>query len=144
VSGPAEILLVEDSPQDLELTLRVLKRSNAMLPIRVATDGAEALGYLFPEHARQTPPNVRLIILDLKLPRVSGYQVLERIKSDPRTLAIPVVVLTSSQEEADLATTYDLGANSYVVKPLDFAQFSVAVEQIGLYWVLLNKTPAAS
>lgn len=144
MSGPVEILLIEDSPEDLELTLRILRKGDPLLPVTVATDGAEALGVLFPENAQQSPPTIGLIILDLKLPKVDGYQVLKRIKSDPRTQAVPVVVFTSSQEKSDIAATYNLGVNRFVVKPLDFALFSKAVEQIGLYWIMLNTIPATS
>lgn len=140
MSGLPEILLVEDSPSDVELTLRVLRHSDSVVPVRVASDGAVALDYLFPGPGEERPP-VRLVILDLKLPKVEGHEVLRRIKADPQTCAIPVVVLTSSQEEVDLVKSYGLGANSYVVKPMDFAQFSDAVAQIGLYWLRLNKAP---
>lgn len=137
--GAVEILLVEDSPDDVELTLRVLRNNEASIPIHVASDGAEALEYLFPKDGH-TPP-VRLVILDLKLPKVSGHEVLKRLKADPATKLIPVVILTSSQEESDLEVSYGSGTNSYVVKPLDYEQFSDAVAQIGLYWLRLNEAP---
>lgn len=140
MSGTPEILLVEDSPDDVELTLRVLNHSDSVIPVRVASDGAAALDYLFPGPGEEAPP-VRLVILDLKLPKVEGREVLRRIKAHPRTRIIPVVVLTSSQEEVDLVQSYGLGANSYVVKPMDFGQFSEAVAQIGLYWLRLNQAP---
>jgi two-component system, response regulator len=139
-----EILLVEDNPNDEELTLYALKKINITNHIQVVRDGAEALEYLFCTgayaHLRiNDPPKV--ILLDLKLPKLDGLEVLERIKADPRTRIIPVVVLTSSQEERDIVESYQLGVNSYIVKPVDFEQFVDSVRQMGLYWMLLNKTP---
>ena len=139
-----EILLVEDNPNDEELTLYALKKINIANHIQVVRDGAEALEYLFCTgayaHLRiNNPPKV--VLLDLKLPKVDGLEVLERIKADERTRVIPVVVLTSSQEERDIVDSYQLGVNSYIVKPVDFEQFVDSVRQIGLYWMLLNKTP---
>ena len=130
-----EILLVEDNPNDVEMTLHALKRSGLTNRIRVMRDGAEALEFLFANGA-ELP---KVVMLDLKLPRVDGIQVLRAVRADPRTRTIPIVVLTSSREERDIAQTYDLGANSYIVKPVDFEQFSEAVRQLGLYWVLLNE-----
>jgi CheY-like chemotaxis protein len=144
--GELEILLVEDDPRDLELTLRALKKANLGNRIEVARDGAEALDYLFCEGAhsgRRIEDAPRVVLLDLKLPKVDGIEVLQRIRSDPRTQTIPVVVLTSSKEQSDLVRTYKLGVNSYVVKPVSFEQFSEAVQQLGLYWLLLNEAPVA-
>lgn len=140
-----EILIVEDNPQDLELALRALKRSHFSNKIHVARDGAEALEYIFCEGAfagRQISDRPRVVLLDLKLPKVDGLEVLKRIKEDPRTKAIPVVVLTSSKEQSDVAASYELGANSYIVKPVNFEGFSEAVRDLGLYWLLLNQPPS--
>lgn len=140
-----EILLVEDNPQDEELTLRNLRKHRVSNKIHVAHDGQEALDYLFGDGAAQPGAEgayPKLILLDLKLPKVDGKEVLKRVKSDPRTKGIPVVVLTSSREEKDLAESYSLGVNSYVVKPVNFEDFSEAVRQLGLYWLLLNQAPA--
>lgn len=141
------ILLVEDSPQDLELALRAFKKAKLANRIEVARDGAEALDFVFCEGAhagrnRQDLPKV--ILLDLKLPKVDGLEVLQRLKSDPRTQSIPVVVLTSSRQERDLVDSYRLGTNSYVVKPVSFDQFVASVEQLGLYWLLLNERPTVA
>ena len=139
-----EILLVEDNPDDVELTLRALKNQNISNHIEVVRDGAEALDFIFctgdySDRKMENAPKV--ILLDLKLPRVDGLEVLEKIKSDPRTKAIPVVVLTSSREERDIVESYKLGSNSYITKPVDFEQFSESVRQLGLYWLLLNEPP---
>jgi CheY-like chemotaxis protein len=137
-------MLVEDNPDDVELTVRALRKSNFTNPIRVLRDGAEALDYLF-GHSVDGSPNMAMVpvvmLLDLKLPKVGGTEVLQRVKADPRTKNIPVVVLTSSREDRDLEETYRLGANSYIVKPVDFAQFDCAVNQIGMYWLLINQHP---
>ena len=138
-----EILLVEDNPNDEELTLYALKKNNITNHIQVVRDGAEALEYLFCTGAYahcqiNNPPKV--VLLDLKLPKVDGLEVLEKVKADERTRTIPVVMLTSSQEERDIVESYQLGVNSYIVKPVDFEQFIEAVRQLGLYWMLLNKT----
>ena len=131
-----ELLLVEDNPSDEELTLHVLKKYHLTNRIHVVRDGAEALEFLFGNGVRNMP---KLILLDLKLPKVNGIEVLARIKGDDRTKMIPVVVLTSSREDTDLSTCYRLGVNSYIVKPVDFAQFTESIRQLGLYWLLLNE-----
>ncbi|MBX3324937.1 MAG: response regulator [Nitrospira sp.] len=142
----ADILLVEDNPDDVELTLRALKKNNVTNRIAVARDGAEALDYLFAagryaDRSTSAPPKV--ILLDLKLPLVSGIEVLRRCRADEQLHRIPIVVLTSSREEPDIQACYDLGVNSYIVKPVDFQQFTDAVRQAGLYWLLLNEPPGA-
>ena len=140
-----DILLIEDNPEDVEITLRAFHKHHIANKIHVVRDGEEALECLFStgRYAEGSPcQNTRLILLDLKLPKVDGLEILQKVKSDPRTRHIPVVVLTSSREEEDLAKGYNYGVNSYVVKPVDFAQFSDAVRQVGLYWMLLNHVPA--
>jgi two-component system response regulator len=139
-----EILLVEDNPDDVELTLRAFKKHNLTNRIQICRDGAEALDYVFgegPFAGRNVDNTPRVILLDLKLPKVTGLEVLQRIKSDQRTQRIPVVVLTSSREERDLIESYRLGVNSYIVKPVNFEQFTEAVQKVGLYWLLLNEAP---
>jgi two-component system response regulator len=141
---PVELLLVDDNPSDVELTVHVLKKNNFANRIKVVRDGAAALDYIFDDLAVAPghPGNIpKLILLDLKLPRVTGLELLARVKADPRTKLIPVVVLTSSREERDLLKCYELGVNSYIVKPVDFVQFTEAVRQLGLYWLLLNQKP---
>jgi two-component system response regulator len=143
-SNAVEILLVEDNPADVELTLRALKKHNLANKVHVVTDGVQALEYLFKNGSDSNqedwnPPKV--VLLDLKLPKVDGLEVLRKMKSDAKARLIPVVVLTSSQEESDIVASYQLGVNSYVVKPLDFDKFVESVSQLGLYWVLLNKSP---
>jgi two-component system response regulator len=141
-----DILIVEDNPDDLELALRALKRDNVANHIATARDGAEALDFMFCTGAyaeRRSGDLPKLILLDLKLPKVNGLEVLQRLKSDPRTRAIPVVVLTSSSEERDIVESYKLGVNSYVVKPVDFTQFTEALRQIGSYWLLFNRSPSS-
>jgi two-component system response regulator len=141
-----EILLVEDNPNDVELTLRALKRHNLANKVFVVKDGAEALEFLFATGAhadRNVESSPRVVLLDLKLPRVDGLEVLRRVKSDERTKAIPVVVLTSSREQRDVVESYQLGVNSYIVKPVDFEKFVQAVSEVGLYWVLLNQPPVS-
>jgi len=138
------ILLVEDNPDDVDLTLRSLKKHNISNEVVVTRDGAEALDYLFATGAyadrnRNIMPAV--ILLDLKLPKIDGLEVLRRLRADERTQLLPVVILTSSKEEQDMLNGYKLGANSYVRKPVDFNQFSDAVKQLGLYWLLLNEPP---
>lgn len=137
---PLRILLVEDNPNDLELTLHALSASKLSNPVVVARDGAEALERLFGSEDQAPLPELpQLILLDLKLPKVDGLEVLERIKGDERTRAIPVVVLTSSSEGPDIDRAYSLGVNSYIVKPVDFGQFCETVKQLGMYWLLLNQ-----
>ncbi|MDP8925732.1 MAG: response regulator [Actinomycetota bacterium] len=140
------ILLVEDNPDDELLTLRALKKNNVFNKVVVARDGAEALDYLFGEGAyagRNTSDVPQLVLLDLKLPKVDGLEVLRRLRADERTKLLPVVILTSSREQQDLLDGYGYGANSYIRKPVDFAQFSRAVEQLELYWLGLNESPLA-
>jgi CheY-like chemotaxis protein len=143
-SGETEILLVEDNPTDLELALRVFKKHRIANRIEVTRDGLQALDFLFGEgvHAGRGGIQIpKVILLDLKLPKIGGIEVLRRIKGDPRTRAIPIVVLTSSREEKDLLESYQLGVNSYIVKPVDFDQFSDCLKQIGIYWLLSNAPP---
>jgi CheY-like chemotaxis protein len=136
------ILLVEDNPKDEVLTLRALRKSNILNRVEVAHDGVEALEYLFkPSADGQLRPLPQLILLDLKLPKVDGHEVLKRIRSEKRTQFLPVVILTTSVEEGDRLDGYRLGANSYVRKPVDFAQFVDAVGRLGLYWLVLNEQP---
>ena len=138
------ILLVEDNPDDELLAIRALKKNNIMNEVVVARDGAEALDYLFGTGAyegRDTSVMPQVILLDLKLPKVSGLEVLKRLRDDDRTRLLPVVILTSSREERDLKESYRLGANSYIRKPVDFTQFSEAIRQLGLYWLVLNEAP---
>lgn len=140
-----EILLIEDSPEDVEITLRAFEKHHLANRIHVLRDGEEALECLFSTRRYAGNPlssTTRLILLDLKLPKVDGMEVLHQCKSDPRTKNIPVVVLTSSKEERDLIESYKLGVSSYVVKPVDFTQFTEAVRQLGLYWMMLNQVPA--
>ena len=143
MSDPIEILLVEDNPNDVELTLHALGKYRLSTRVVVVRDGAEALDFLFSEgqYAGRVPENPKVVLLDLKLPKVSGTEVLHRVKSDPRTKSIPVVVLTSSNEERDILESYRLGANSYILKPVDFEQFTSSVKQLGLYWLLVNQSP---
>ena len=137
-----EILLVEDSPDDAEMALFALKSNHLANRIHLVHDGAEALDYLFAPGAAGQPELPKLILLDLKLPKVDGLEVLQRLKADPRTRGIPVVMMTSSREERDVVASYRLGVNSYIVKPVDFDQFTQAVRQLGLYWLLLNYLPS--
>jgi two-component system response regulator len=139
------ILLVEDNPDDEKLTVRALKKNNIVNEVAIARDGVEALDYLFGTGAhvgRDPNAHPALVLLDLKLPKVDGHEVLRRIRADARTKRMPVVVLTSSKEEQDLITSYDHGANSYIRKPVDFNQFTEAVRQLGMYWLVLNETPS--
>jgi CheY-like chemotaxis protein len=142
VKDQVEILLVEDDPEDLELTMRALSDEHVCNRIQVARDGEEALDFLFCRgaHSERDPNNhPKLILLDLKLPKVDGLEVLEQIKRDPRTRAVPVVILTSSRQEQDLVQGYQLGANSYIQKPVDFDQFQATIKQLGYYWLLVNQ-----
>lgn len=141
-----EILLVEDNPNDVELTLHAFKKYKLANRIHVVRDGAEALDYLFATGSyadRNINHRPKVILLDLKLPKVDGLEVLKRIKTDERTMTIPVVVLTSSREERDIVESYKLGVNSYIRKPVDFDRFTEAVRTLGLYWLLLNQPPEA-
>jgi two-component system response regulator len=143
-AAQVDILLVEDNPGDLELALHALKQHKLANNISVARDGAEALEFFFGKDGRAEGAltcRPAVVLLDLKLPKVDGLEVLRRLKEDPRTAMIPVIVLTSSQEETDIVASYQLGVNSYIVKPVDFGQFAEAVRLLGLYWLLLNKVP---
>ncbi len=138
------ILLVEDNPDDVTLTLRALKKNNLLNEVVVARDGVEALDFLFCDGKfadRQPGHQPELILLDLKLPKVDGLEVLKRIRKHERTRLLPVVILTSSNEQSDIISGYELGVNSYIRKPVDFEQFIEAVRQLGLYWLVLNQTP---
>ena len=142
--GPAPILLVEDNPNDEALILRALKKSHVANDIVVVRDGVEALDFLFAtgQHAdRDSSCKPSVVLLDLKLPKIDGLEVLKRIRADERTAVLPVVILTSSDEQKDMVEGYRLGANSYVQKPVRFDQFAEAVRQLGLYWALLNQAP---
>lgn len=136
-----EILLVEDNPNDAELVMRALRKNNLANAVTVVNDGAEALEFMFGEGADAAHNHPRVILLDLKLPKVSGIEVLRRLKESQSTRTIPVVVLTSSAEERDLIDSYDLGVNSYIVKPIDFEGFTRAVADLGMYWLLMNRAP---
>ena len=141
-----EILLVEDSPQDIKLALHAFQRQKLANHIHVARDGVEALHFLFgtgPYEGRDIARRPKVVLLDLKLPKLDGIEVLEKIRADPRTMTLPVVVLTSSREEPDIARCYELGVNSYIVKPVDFDQFMDVSRQLGLYWLLLNQLPVS-
>jgi two-component system, response regulator len=135
-----DIFLVEDNPDDEKLTLRALKKNNIANPVKVARDGQEALDYLFAAD-RKLPA---LVLLDLRLPKVGGLDVLKRLRADPMRKLVPVVILTSSKEEGDLVRGYSLGANSYIRKPVDFDRFVEAVQQLGMYWLVLNEAPPNS
>ena len=142
--SPVEILLVEDNPADLELTMHAFKSYNLAHRVHVVRDGAEAIDFLFSSGAdgiRTAAEGPTVILLDLKLPKIDGLEVLRRIKAQERLRTIPVVVLTSSQQESDIVQSYHLGVNSYIVKPVDFDSFADAVKQLGCYWLLLNQPP---
>lgn len=146
-SDAVEILLVEDNPSDAELTLHALKKSKLANNIQHVSDGEEALDFIFCRNAfssRRIDNGPRLILLDLKLPKVDGLQVLQAVKSDVRTKAIPIIVLTSSKEEQDLVRSYRLGVNSYIQKPVNFGEFQEVVRQLGMYWLLVNTKPPTS
>lgn len=143
-TNEVEILLVEDNQDDLDMTLRALRKANLTNHIQTVRDGAEALEFIFCQGAFagrkfENPPKV--ILLDLKLPKVDGMEVLKRIKGDERTKTIPVVILTSSKEQRDVIESYNLGVNSYIVKPVNFEQFAAAVQELGMYWMLHNQPP---
>ncbi len=143
-NNAVEILIVEDTPQDLELTLRALKKAKLGNRIQIARDGAEALDFIFgegPYSGRPVTAVPKVILLDLKLPKIDGIEVLRRVKSDDRTNSIPIVVLTSSKEQKDVVESYRLGVNSYIVKPVNFDGFAGAVQELGMYWLLLNQPP---
>ena len=142
-----EILLVEDNPRDAEMTLRSLKKHNLFNNVHWVKDGAEALDFMFCDGSystRDSNHTLKLVLLDIKMPKVDGIEVLRRLKDDARTRATPVVIMTSSNEERDVVESYKLGANSYIVKPVQFESFLDTVSKIGLYWVLANRVPAAS
>src|SRR5258708_2482659 len=145
IENAVDILLVEDNPSDEELTLHALTEANIVNPIGVVRDGAEALEFIFRtgRYAQRTDYNPKLVLLDLKLPKVDGQEVLRRIKTHPDTQIIPVVVFTSSRQQRDVIASYRLGTNSYVIKPIDFDQLLQAVQQLGIYWMLRTEPPAS-
>lgn len=139
-----EILLIEDNPDDIELTLRAFRKNNLANNITVLSDGEKALEFLFPKEPSEQNAilqHIRLILLDLKLPKVDGLEILKKVKSNPLTSFIPVVVLTSSDLDKDMVESYRLGVNSYLTKPVDFLKFSQSIQEIGMYWLLLNRMP---
>ena len=141
------ILLVEDNPDDVELTLRAFKKSNITNDVVVKRDGAEALDFFFGKEGiadKSSNDMPAVILLDLKLPKVDGLEVLKKLRADERTKLVPVVILTSSKEQCDIVNGYNLGCNSYIRKPVDFNQFAEAVRQVGLYWLILNEAPPKS
>lgn len=143
-SNSTEILIVEDNPNDAQLTMRSLQKNNLANHIMHVSDGQAAIDYIFAEgkyQGRNVLHQPKVVLLDLKLPKLNGLQVLARIRGDKRTKILPVVILTSSQEESDLIESYNLGANSYIVKPVEFENFAKSVQEVGLYWLLLNKPP---
>ncbi|MBN2402171.1 MAG: response regulator [Spirochaetes bacterium] len=141
---PVDVLLIEDNPQDAELTLRAFKKNNLANNIFVIEDGADAVDFLFCKgqySTREILPHPKIILLDLKLPKIGGLEILKMIKSDQRTKSIPVVIVTSSMEDPDIKTAYEMGANSYVVKPVGFDSFIESIKKLGFYWLLVNKPP---
>lgn len=139
---PVSILLVEDNPADAELAIRALRRNQISNQIQLLVDGAEALDFIFCRGEyinRRITDHPKIVFLDLKLPKINGLEVLQQIKSDPRTKTIPIVMLTSSSQDSDVVESYKLGVNSYIVKPVDFEDFNKTVEQMGLYWLLMNR-----
>ena len=143
-TNAVEILIVEDTPEDVELALRALRKANLTNKIQIVRDGAEAMEFIFAEgkhRGRKIEDGPKVVLLDLKLPKIDGMEVLRRIKSDPRTKTIPVVVLTSSKEQKDVVESYRLGVNSYIVKPVNFERFAAAVQDLGMDWLLLNQPP---
>ncbi len=141
MAGTRLILLVEDDPDHEMLTIRALKKSHIANDVRVAHDGEEAIEMLFGEGGRALPMRPQVVLLDLKLPKVDGLEVLRRIRDDDRTCTLPVVVLTSSDEESDIVRSYKLGVNSYIRKPVNFSDFATATQQLGMYWLVLNECP---
>ncbi len=144
IDNDIEVLLVEDNPDDLDMALRALRKAHLANRIQVARDGAEALEFIFGtgvHSGRKIENGPKVILLDLKLPKIDGLEVLRRVKSDARTKMIPVVVLTSSKEQPDVVECYNLGVNSYIVKPVNFERFASAVAELGMYWLLLNHAP---
>ena len=144
VESPVEILLVEDNPHDVELALRAFQKSKLANRVHVVRDGEEALEFLFRTGAYAERLNAapKVVLLDLKLPKVDGLEVLRRLRADPETATVPVVVLTTSREERDIVESYRLGVNSYIVKPVDFSQFTEVVQHLGMYWLVLNQPPS--
>jgi len=141
---PVQILIVEDNPYDAELTLRALRKHNLVNEVYVAEDGQEALDFLFCEGkfaSRNISSPLKVIFLDLKLPKISGLEVLKRIKSNPKTKKLPVVIVSSSKEDPDIKAAYELGTNGYVVKPVDFSDFIKVMQNTGLFWLLVNEVP---
>ena len=139
-----DILLIEDNPNDAELTLRALKKNNVANKVHLITDGAEALEFFFAKgkyEGRDVTSTPKVVILDLKLPKVDGLEILKRVKADERLKVMPIVVLISSKEECDVIESYKLGANSYIVKPVDFNKFAESIKDLGMYWLLLNEPP---
>ena len=146
LNDQVEILLVEDDPDDLDLALRALNEAHVCNRLQVARDGEEALDFLFcrgPHSERDPNHHPKLILLDLKLPKVDGLEVLAQVKREPRTQAVPIVILTSSKQEQDLRQSYRLGANSYIQKPVDFERFEATIKQLGFYWLLVNLPPSS-
>lgn len=145
--NPKSVLLVEDNPSDIELAKRAFERAHILNPVMVAEDGLEALDYLFTQGAepgQYAHPLPAIVLLDLKLPVIGGMEVLRQIRAHERTRRLPVVILTSSKEDEDIAQGYDLGVNSYIRKPVDFVQFAEAVRQLGIYWLMLNELPPST